>query len=273
LVRDDLVEALDGCEIVVHLAGRTRAATLDQYLQANAESAMQVAQAARDTRTRLIHISSQAAAGTGTIEDPRSEDDPPRPISDYGRSKLAGEKVVEQVEGLEYSILRPCAVYGPEDKNFVPLFKWGQRGVYPIVGQADAAFSFIYVGDLVRVIEIVMRQPETNSKVFFVSEKEPHSTESFLQLLAEACDKRFRPVRIPSPFLWLIMALGIPASYLGLSPLLTPSRYRELMSEGFVCNPERLTRTTGFEARVGLAEGLRKTIAWYTEAHVDGSAG
>ena len=272
LVRDELAEALAGCDIVVHLAGRTRASSLGQYLRANAEAAEHVALAARDTGTRLIYISSQAAAGTGTIENPRSEEAPPKPISDYGRSKLAGEKAVQEVEGLEYSILRPCAVYGPGDKDFLPLFRWAQRGVFPIVGQPDTAFSFLYVGDLVRAIETVMRHPGTNSKVFFVSEKVPHSTEGFLRLLAEACDRSFRPVRIPTSFLWLAMTLGIPASRFGLSPLLTPSRYRELTSEGFVCNSERLTQSTGFKARVELAEGLGNTIAWYTALHVDGSA-
>ncbi len=272
LVRDELVEALEGCDVVVHLAGRTRASNLSQFLSANAEAAKQVALAARDAGSRLIYISSQAAAGTGTIENPRSEDDAPRPISDYGRSKLAGEEAVQQVEGLEYSILRPCAVYGPEDKDFLSLIKLAQHGVFPIVGRPDSAFSFVYVDDLVGAIETVMRQPETNAKVFFVSEKVPHRAADFLRLLAESLGKKFRPIRLPSSLLWLTMNLSIPASWLGLSPLMTPSRYRELTSEGFVCKSERLKLLTGFEARVGLEEGLRKTIDWYTSLYVDGPA-
>ena len=91
-------------------------------------------------------------------------------------------------------------------------------------------------------------------------------------MLAESLGKKFRPIRLPSSLLWLTMNLSIPASWLGLSPLMTPSRYRELTSEGFVCKSERLKLLTGFEARVGLEEGLRKTIDWYTSLYVDGPA-
>ena len=263
LQRDELTEAFHGCDLVIHLAGKTRAPNLQAFLLANAEAAEQVALAARENRVRLLHVSSQAAAGTGTPQRPRLETDPPKPIGDYGRSKLAGEKAVGRVEGLDYSILRPSAVYGPGDRDFLSLFRSARRGFFPLLGKPESAFSFLYIDDLVRAIEIVASHPQTLSDVFFVAHSETHTTENFLRLLAQTCNRNYRPTRVPRTLFWLIMALGVPAAKLGLNPLVTPSRYSEIMSEGFVCSPTKLLQTTGFSAQVPLSEGLGRTHAWY----------
>ena len=62
----------------------------------------------------------QAAGGQGTPAAPRRESDPPAPVNAYGRSKLASEAVVRDTPGLHWTILRPCAVYGPRDHGFLP---------------------------------------------------------------------------------------------------------------------------------------------------------
>ena len=49
-------------------------------------------------------------------------------------------------------ILRPGVVYGPGDRAVFPLFKRRQRGVFPLVGRTDAAYTFIYVDDVVRAM-------------------------------------------------------------------------------------------------------------------------
>ena len=94
-VAADLVRAAAGTEVVIHAAGRTRAATTRQFETANVEVTRQVARAAVELGARLVHVSSQAAAGPGTLERPRSEDDPPCPLTAYGWSKLAAEDVVK----------------------------------------------------------------------------------------------------------------------------------------------------------------------------------
>ena len=266
--RSALREAFEGCSLVIHLAGRTRAPSLAQYLEANAVATEQVALAAREVGARLIYISSLAAAGPGTPEDPRVEDDRPAPISDYGRSKLAGESAVERAEGLDYVILRPCAIYGPGDRDFSLLFALARRGILPHIGRSDAAFSLLYIDDLVRSIGLVASHDPTDSaRLFFVADERPHSVADFLESLASACGVPYRPIRVPSFLLRLAALAATPAARLGLDPLLTQSKYRELTAPGFVCSAARLRRSTGFQARISLDEGVRRTHAWYARRH------
>jgi dihydroflavonol-4-reductase len=264
LQRNELTVAFNGCDLVIHLAGKTRAPSLKDYLPANAGAAEQVALAARASGARLVHVSSQAAAGTGTLQKPRTETDIPDPITDYGKSKLAGEQAVRRIDGLAYTILRPSAVYGPGDRDFLSLFRCAWRGFFPVLAKPDSAFSFLYISDLVRAIEIVGCHPQALSEVFFVAHNEPHTADDFLRVLARTCHKTYRPTRVPRNILWLVMALGVPAAKLGLNPLLTPSKYREILSEGFVCSPKKLQKATDFTAQVNLNEGLGRTHAWYT---------
>ena len=112
--------AFAGASVVVHLAGVVESVRAGGYAAVNVTGTEAVARAAREAGARLVHISSLAAAGPAPATAPRSEDLPPNPITDYGRSKLAGERAVAEVEGLDWTILRPGAVYGPGDRALLP---------------------------------------------------------------------------------------------------------------------------------------------------------
>jgi nucleoside-diphosphate-sugar epimerase len=86
----ELLRAVDGCEAVINLAGRTSAPSQAAFDAVNVELAAVVARAAVRAGSRLVHVSSQAAAGPGRAGRPRTEADPPEPCSPYGRSKLGG---------------------------------------------------------------------------------------------------------------------------------------------------------------------------------------
>ena len=81
---------------------------------------------------RLVHTSSLGVTGPGSPTNPPAEDDPLRPINDYGESKRRSEEVVKGIAGLEWTIVRPTLVYGPRDRLFLPLFKLARRGIFPI---------------------------------------------------------------------------------------------------------------------------------------------
>lgn len=264
LERASLGKAFGSAEVVFHLAGVTRARNLDAYLPVNVEAARQVGLATRDAAARLVHVSSQAAAGCGTVEHPRLESDLPHPVSDYGQSKLLGEEAIRGIEGLEWIIARPSAVYGPRDRDFQALARLVGRGLFPRTCPRDTAYSMIFVEDLTRLLETLARSPQALRRVFFVCHPTPVTSDDLLQALAGMFGRSCRSIPIPKILLWLVMSLGRPAFFFGRPPLLTESRYRELTAGSFVCSSDRLRRLTGPIEMTSLSRGLKQSHAWYS---------
>ena len=263
--RVTLLEALRGADAVVHLAGVVSALREQDYIAANVDGTRAVAEAARTAGVPLIHISSLAAAGPASPRAPRSEDDPPAPINAYGRSKLEGERAIAAIDGLRWTMLRPGVVYGPGDRALLPLFRFAARGVMPLVGRADAAYTFIHVTDLVRAITAAVDSPAAGDTMF-AGHPHPVTTREILEGVRTAAGARAAIIRIPMAVTRLAAIAGdIGGTLRGRPSVINSRRYVELASEGFVCRVDRLRDRLGIVARIDLREGLAETAAWYRQ--------
>jgi nucleoside-diphosphate-sugar epimerase len=258
-----LLQTLRGSDAVVHLAGVVSAVREQEYFTANVDGTRAVAGAARAAGVPLIHISSLAAAGPASPRAPRSEDDPSSPINAYGRSKLDGERAIGATDGLRWTILRPGVVYGPGDRALLPVFRLAMHGILPLVGRADAAYTFIHVADLVRAITAAADSPAAGDTLF-VGHPNPVTTRDLLEGVRAAAGGRGHIVRIPLAITRLA-ALGGDAvgALAGARTVINSRRYAELASEGFVCRVDRLRDRLGVVAQIGLREGLADAYAWY----------
>jgi len=265
LKQDELALSLQFAEVVFHLAALTRAPNYSAYARINAQGTHEVGLAARRTATRLVYVSSQAAGGPGTTETPRREQDLPAPVSAYGASKLAGEKALQQIDGLCWVVVRPSAVYGPRDKDFLILFQLAVWGLFPVIGDPRTAYTLIHVRDLVRGLEIAGRSSEAIGQEFFLGHPEACTSEDILRAIADAVGRSHRPFRVPRSLLWSLCSLGNLGSVVGRTGALNRSRYAELTADGFVCCVEKFATMLGFEATIPIAEGIAETAAWYRE--------
>ena len=102
---------------------------------------------------------------------PPARQDPPWPVSEYGKSKLAGELEVRNHCRAEYVILRPPAVYGPRDAEFLRLFKAVKRHLLPKPGGAQA-LSLVFVQDLAEAVVTCLNHPAAAGKTYFVAARE-----------------------------------------------------------------------------------------------------
>ena len=261
-----LVEAFGGADAVVHLAGVVSAVREDTFITGNVEVTRAVAAAARAAGARLVHISSLAAAGPAPASAPRNEDDPAAPITPYGRSKLEGERAVADTPGLRWTVLRPGVVYGPRDRGLLPLFRYAARGLLPLTSRGPAAYMFIHISDVVRAIASAIDR-ELDGETIFVAHAAPVHPRELLTLIREATNPRARLVPIPRALLYLASLVGEAGGSLAGRPLpINRSRYRELISEGFVCSVDKLRDRLGIVATVDLAEGIRAAAEWYRQA-------
>ena len=258
--------AFVGVDAVVHLAGVVSALDPSFYSAVNVEGTRAVAAAAHAAGARLVHISSLAAAGPAPASAPRSEDDEPNPQTPYGRSKLAGEHVIKAMEGLRRTILRPAVVYGPGDRAMLPLFTCADRGVLPLVGRTDAAYTLVHVHDVVRAIGAAIDAP-SDGDIVFVGHARPATARDILEAIRLAVGRPAVIVRVPQAVTRLAAeGCHLAGRLIGRPLPLNRWRYVELSGEGFVCRTDRLRDRLGVVAEIDLREGLAQTAEWYRRA-------
>ncbi len=155
-VRDapSLEALVAGASTVVHAAGKTSARSEAEYMAANAAGTANVVRATlgRAPEAHFVLVSSVAAAGPSRDGMPVKATAPGRPVSAYGRSKLEGENEVRSRARLSYTILRPCAVYGPRETAIRDLFVAASKGVPHSLLQGLEPFPTVF--ELVDVDEI-----------------------------------------------------------------------------------------------------------------------
>ena len=264
-----LAEAMRGVDTIIHLAGVTKARTIADYDRGNAVATANLLRAAGNV-DRFVHVSSLAAAGPSTADRPLTETDEPRPVSHYGRSKLAGEQAVRRSPLAERTVIvRPPVVYGPRDRDVLQVLRTVARGWMAKIGAAPRRFSHIYVGDLVGglIAAADCVSADAGGQVFYLANAAPVSWDEFGSVAARLMGRKLRTVAIPEKAAYV---LGLCAEWWtrlsGKPGILSRDKVREACCAGWVCDPGRARRELGFCAFTGLEEGLRRTLDWYKEA-------
>lgn len=259
-----LARAAAGVDVVFHLAALTRARTRAEYFRANAEGARAAAQAAAAAGARLIYLSSLAAVGPSEDGRPVAEGDAPRPITQYGRSKLAGEEACSSVaERLEVVVLRAPAVYGPRDRDLYRFFAMAARGIMAMPTGPERRLQMIHVRDLAQAL-VCAAQARRPGRLYHVAEAHAYAWTELAALVAAAVGGRVRVVRVPPALVRAAASASeLGARMMGRATIFNRDKARELLALGWLCETAAAERDLGFSARIPLASGLRETAEWY----------
>ncbi|MBU0690952.1 NAD-dependent epimerase/dehydratase family protein [bacterium] len=265
--RDSLKRAAEACDTVVHCAGLTKALHKEEFFRVNGDAVRDFAEAAREQGVRrFILCSSQAAAGPSCSEQPRTEADEPAPVSVYGQSKLAGESVLQEAAGdMEWVILRPPAIIGPRDWQFLPLFKGIIKlGLYPKFGSGRQLYSFASVFDVVKALLMAGTYEGPVNQLYFVAHDEPVDWQIASQEIAGYVNRRVRNLTLPAGLLDMIGTFNdAVASVSGKPALLSREKVKEILVSGWVCSNEKIKRDWKFECDYDLRKTLRITYDFY----------
>jgi nucleoside-diphosphate-sugar epimerase len=256
--------AMAGITHVIHCAGSTKAVGTREFYDVNQGGTRNLAESLPATVQRLVHISSLAAAGPSKPDTALSESDPSRPVSEYGRSKLAGEQEIREQCRSEYVILRPPAVYGPRDAEFLRLFRAVQRHLRPL--PALQPLSLVFVVDLAETIVRCLTTENVSGKTYYVSSPEVVTARRMAEEIAALMQVWTLPFPLPTSLLWpLCLGQELISRATGKASVLGLQKYSELRAAAWVCSPARLQQDTGLECRTDLRSGLKQTILWYQE--------
>jgi nucleoside-diphosphate-sugar epimerase len=260
-----LEESFAGADVVVHAAGVTRAPT-SAGLTVNATLTEQTAAAARRGGVpRFVLLSSQAAAGpASSLDTPVREDAPPAPIEAYGRAKLEAERLVRE-SGIPFVILRPAAVYGPGDRDFLALFRLTRRGIALHAANRGQWISIVHVRDLCAGIVQAATDDRAVGETLFLANAEPVQWSELFRLAARCAGRTLSvDVDVPRLLVDIGATLGdVAARLTGTTGLLTSEKVALSKPPFFVCSSERARRCMDFATPTPLQEGVCETYHWY----------
>ena len=264
----------DGVTHVFHLAGVTKRRTLAQFRNGNVVPTANVLAAAVAragiTPPRVVIVSSQAAAGPARAPmTPVRENDEPHPIEGYGRSKLEAEQAARLYEGrLPVAIVRPAAVYGPGDRDFLRAFRFAAGRVALHAVPRDNLFSIVHVRDLVSALLLVAEHSAGERGTYFVANETPVSWRELYSAVAAAAGvPQSFEVQLPLPAIALAGVAGDVLSALtGWHTLANGHKTRLARPRWWLCDSARVRAEFGWRETIPLQDGVRETYLWYLEA-------
>ena len=262
-----LTQAMSGIEAVIHCAGKTKALHSSEFYRVNQAGTLNVVMAAnacRESVRHLVYISSLAVSGPGVLGSPAEETGEPRPVSVYGQSKRLGEVEVRHHCRVPWTILRPAAVYGPRDTEFLALFQKVKWRLMPVISGAKRALNMVYGPDVAAAVLCSLMHERGRGGTYHVAAEPPCTDEEFMEEIAARL--RRRPLRLPIPRSVLYLACvmqEILSRATGRPNLLSRQKLPELLAAGWVCSTDRIQQDLGFTAPTSLKEGVGLTVEWY----------
>ena len=165
LAQSSSISCLEKADYLFHCAGLTKAKTRDDYFCGNVYSCEVLYErcvAIGGNLKAIVHLSSLAAAGPSAQGEAVQEKNPCKPVTYYGESKLAGEKIaLKYASSLPIVIIRPPVVYGPREKNFFVYLKALSQGWNIKIGTTRRELSLVYIADVVRaMVQAVVFYPQ-----------------------------------------------------------------------------------------------------------------
>lgn len=198
---------LQQCDAVVHLAGIAHTfADEELYDRINHQATGALSDAARRCGVHLVFISSIAAQSGSSSNEELTEDDPPRPINAYGRSKLAAERAI-RASGGSFTILRPVVIYGEGEKGNLATIRKISRLPVPLpFGGLQARRSVLSVQNLNSAITTALTDPRTRGEIFIVADPSPITVADLIARYRAGFGRS--PWLYPIPDRWFEFALN-----------------------------------------------------------------
>jgi nucleoside-diphosphate-sugar epimerase len=242
-----LERLIDATDAVIHVAGVLKARDRQGFEAGNVTGTLAVLAAATAGGTqRFVHVSSLAA------REPQ--------LSLYGASKAQAEKLVAE-SGLDWVIVRPPAVYGPDDRETLDLFRMARGGT--IYMPPAGKLSLLHVDDLARLLLALAEPDAPRHLTIEPDDGRPGgwTHREFGDALAKAVGMPARTVSTPR----FLLSIGSRLDRLLRrdNARLTPDRVAYFCHPDWVASPDRAAPPDLWQPQIPTDEGLRQTADWY----------
>jgi nucleoside-diphosphate-sugar epimerase len=266
-----LIEALEGMEVLYHIGEikNTTKAASEKNIKLLEEI---LGQAKRLKVKRIVFVSSITVSGIPSSVPADEDTLPKHSMNDqYTDYKRRAEKLlIENTEGVEYSIIRPAPVYGPGSHYLGRLIsiidRLGPLGI-PFPGNAENLAPLIHVGDLASAITRAGTETAAAGCICNLTDGLRHSWREVMETIAKRLGKKLRIVLLPRLLLQLsAIPLDLASGFFGIS--LDPVSYVTYFSEDLFFDNAKARNLLNWQPQYSLSEGIDDMIAFYEKKNL-----
>ena len=268
--RESFSLQLEDIDVLLHLAGLTKAVKPSEYYRANtqATSVLLAALSRYGSRVKQILFSSSTSASgpAASPREPKREDDPCTPVSHYGRSKLQAEQLIRS-SGLSYTIVRLPAVWGPYDYDGLNLFRMARSGLITLFGRPQDPYSYLCAQDAGRFFLRMILDRRVYDNTYNLCYDRPLSgREFYLKVRRElGLTPGYRYLRVPRWASYPARAwLGLQQRISRRASIVNPDKIKELSALYWIYSNEKIKRAlavSSIEERGAFLE----TVRWFRD--------
>jgi len=263
-----LIGKLNGIDLVFHIAAlfRQEGVAKEMFYRVNVEGTRALLEESVTAGVkRFVHCSTVGVQGEITAP-PARETAPFNPGDHYQESKMEGEKLAlayAQANKLDVVVVRPVGIYGPGDTRFLKLFKHIYQGKFRMIGKGKVLYHLTFVEDLIRGIILSGEKKQASGQVYTLGGNEYIELNKLVEMIARILKKPNPGKHIP---LWPVQLAALACEALCRPLRIEPPLYRrrlDFFTKDRAFDIGKARQELGYQPRVSLEEGLRKTAEWY----------
>ncbi|MCI5147826.1 MAG: NAD-dependent epimerase/dehydratase family protein [Candidatus Electrothrix sp. MAN1_4] len=266
---DCIQEAMAGMQYVFHVAAAFREAksSRQDYWNVHVRSTELLCNEAikQPDFQRFVHVSTVGVHGH-IADPPGDENSSFGPGDDYQETKAEAETKLVAFAAkhtLPYSIIRPCAIYGPGEKRLLKLFKMATKPYFPILGKGKCWYHLVHVEDLVGAMMLAAVEEKALGQAFIAGASKPIQLEDMAKIMARTYNNRLKILRLPiTPF----FILGDLCELLCKPFKIEPPLYRRRVafySKDRNFTPGKMQQVLGYQPVYDNETGIIETAKWY----------
>jgi dihydroflavonol-4-reductase len=263
--------AMEGVHYVFHVAAAFREAksTEEDYRNVHVKSTqLIVAEAVKNSQfKRLIHVSTMGVHGH--IENPPGDEKSPfSPGDGYQRTKAEAELWLidySRENSFPYTIIRPCAIYGPGERRLLKLYKMATKKIFPILGNGKCWYHLVHVEDLANAMIVAATEERALGEAFIIGSSEPIQLEEMATIISREYNHKLRVIRLPiAPF----FLLGDICEAICKPLKIEPPIYRRRVafySKDRNYSTRKMREVLGYQPLYENERGIIESARWYRD--------
>lgn len=273
----DCDRLFEGAEspILIHTAGIVHPARVAEFQSCNVDATLNLLKAgSRVGCKRAVIVSSNSPIGCNPSPDHRfTEESPYNPYQGYGRSKMEMELRAQDYAAeldMELVIIRPPWFYGPfQPPRQTLFFSMIKEGKVPLLGKGLNQRSMVYVDNLCQGLALAARLPQAAGNTYWIADAEPYEMRTIIDTIEDVLEQDF-DMQVAHKRMRLPTILGDVAYWMDSGIQAAGFYHQKIhvlseMHQSIACSIDKARRELGYEPKIALREGMRRSVGWCIE--------